>query len=183
MTLTEIIEVACTVYGITPDQLRGRNRSRRFVLPRLIVYTLAQEFTDATLVRIGKACGGRDHSTVISGERAARKILNTPYHDEHVTFTAALSETRAALANDRPARRLRPKSEILPAAAIVAVGAGTIPPSEWDEPLPVHTVKQRKCLTCRLEFTSTGRGNHVCNGCKSTSAWRYQGIDMSAAGW
>ena len=46
---------------------RGPKRDREIVVPRQIAAYLSREETDASLVRIGGALGGRDHSTIIHG--------------------------------------------------------------------------------------------------------------------
>lgn len=37
--------------------------------------------------------------------------------------------------------------------------------------------KRRRCLRCRKDFASTGRGNQICGTCKQSSAWS-DGADM-----
>ena len=54
-------------FGLTVEQLRGPKRDREIVVPRQIAAYLSREETDASLVRIGGALGGRDHSTIIHG--------------------------------------------------------------------------------------------------------------------
>jgi len=45
--------------------LRGRSRSREIVLPRQIAMFLVKELTHASLPEIGRAFGGKHHTTVI----------------------------------------------------------------------------------------------------------------------
>jgi chromosomal replication initiator protein len=63
----QVVSVVAEHFGLTVEQLRGPKRDREIVVPRQIAAYLSREETDASLVRIGGALGGRDHSTVIHG--------------------------------------------------------------------------------------------------------------------
>jgi chromosomal replication initiator protein len=63
----QVVAVVAEHYGLTVEQLRGPKRDREIVVPRQIAAYLSREETDASLVRIGGALGGRDHSTIIHG--------------------------------------------------------------------------------------------------------------------
>ena len=70
-----IVETVAKYYGIPSDQLRGKARDRQIVLPRQIAMYLMREETEAPLLRIGEALGGRDHSTVLHGcEKIEREM-------------------------------------------------------------------------------------------------------------
>ena len=57
------------------DQFRGKARDKQVVLPRQIAMYLMREETEAPLMRIGEALGGRDHSTVLHGcEKIEREM-------------------------------------------------------------------------------------------------------------
>ena len=55
----------CRYYGVTLDELTGDKRTRRIVGPRQVAMYLSRELTDASLPAIGRAFGGRDHTTVM----------------------------------------------------------------------------------------------------------------------
>jgi chromosomal replication initiator protein len=55
----------CRYYGVTLDELNGDKRTRRIVGPRQVAMYLSRELTDASLPAIGRAFGGRDHTTVM----------------------------------------------------------------------------------------------------------------------
>ncbi|MFL6003072.1 MAG: chromosomal replication initiator protein DnaA [Nocardioides sp.] len=55
----------CRYYGVTHDELTGDKRTRRIVGPRQVAMYLSRELTDASLPAIGRAYGGRDHTTVM----------------------------------------------------------------------------------------------------------------------
>jgi chromosomal replication initiator protein len=63
----QVVAVVAEHFGLTVEQLRGPKRDREIVAPRQIAAYLSREETDASLVRIGGALGGRDHSTIIHG--------------------------------------------------------------------------------------------------------------------
>ena len=71
----KIVEAVARYYGLPADQLRGKARDKQVVLPRQIAMYLMREETEAPLLRIGEALGGRDHSTVLHGcEKIEREM-------------------------------------------------------------------------------------------------------------
>jgi chromosomal replication initiator protein len=70
-----IVEVVARYYQVPVEQLRGKARDRQIVLPRQVAMYLMREETEAPLLRIGEALGGRDHSTVLHGcEKIEREM-------------------------------------------------------------------------------------------------------------
>jgi chromosomal replication initiator protein len=70
-----IVETVARYYGVPLDQIKGKARDRQVVLPRQIAMYLMREETEAPLLRIGEALGGRDHSTVLHGcEKIEREM-------------------------------------------------------------------------------------------------------------
>ena len=59
----------------TIDELCSTSRSRDLVLARQIAMYLCRELTPMSLPDIGKAFGGRDHTTVMHAERKIRKLM------------------------------------------------------------------------------------------------------------
>jgi chromosomal replication initiator protein len=55
----------CRYYGLSIAELRSQKRTKRVVGPRQVAMYLARELTDASLPSIGRAFGGRDHTTVM----------------------------------------------------------------------------------------------------------------------
>ncbi|MGD9696699.1 MAG: chromosomal replication initiator protein DnaA [Thermoleophilia bacterium] len=55
----------CRYYGVSHDELTGDKRTRRIVGPRQVAMYLSRELTDSSLPAIGRAFGGRDHTTVM----------------------------------------------------------------------------------------------------------------------
>ncbi len=66
-SLPEIVKTVAHFYGLSVEDLKSPRRSKVVALPRQVAMYLAREETDASLLEIGKALGGRDHSTILYG--------------------------------------------------------------------------------------------------------------------
>ncbi len=66
-----IIRRVAAVYEVSAKDLLGKCRQRAVVLPRQVAMYVARAVTKLSLPQIGKAFGGRDHTTVL---HACRKI-------------------------------------------------------------------------------------------------------------
>jgi chromosomal replication initiator protein len=76
-TLREIQERTCEAFGVSLDDLLSPNRSQPLAWPRQVAMYLSRELTDATLPAIGRAFGGRNHTTVLHAYRkTAERIAN-----------------------------------------------------------------------------------------------------------
>jgi chromosomal replication initiator protein len=67
----------CRYFGIPKSDLTGSGRSRSVVYPRQVAMYLCRELTDESLPKIGKAFGGRDHTTVIHATGKISKLINS----------------------------------------------------------------------------------------------------------
>lgn len=65
ISIERIQEVVSNHYAITPQALRGKRRTRSISFPRQVAIYISREQTDLSLKAIGKAFGGRDHSTIL----------------------------------------------------------------------------------------------------------------------
>jgi chromosomal replication initiator protein len=63
----EVIRKVADVFGVTFERILGRDRSREVALPRQIAMYLLREEAKISLPQIGKALGGRDHTTIMYG--------------------------------------------------------------------------------------------------------------------
>lgn len=70
-----IIAATASYFGLTVEDLCGSSRSRVLVSARQIAMYLCRELTDQSLPKIGQAFGGRDHTTVMYGERKIRLLM------------------------------------------------------------------------------------------------------------
>ena len=64
-TLDKVQQVVARRWGVTPEGLRSKSRTKTLTVPRQVAMFLARDLLGMQLVEIGQAFGGRDHSTVI----------------------------------------------------------------------------------------------------------------------
>jgi chromosomal replication initiator protein len=88
----DVIDAVCRQYGVSEKDLKGRQRTREIVTPRQVAMYLLREETDISLEEIGRAMGGRDHTTVLHGIKKIEGALDTD-----VQLRAALMAIREGL--------------------------------------------------------------------------------------
>ena len=72
-----IIDVVAEHFHIKPEDIISHKRSADIAFPRHIAMYLCRQMTQTPLEAIGKALGGRDHSTIIYGsEKSAKETAN-----------------------------------------------------------------------------------------------------------
>ncbi len=75
VSLDEILETVAEYYRIPREDLCGKQRDKHIIVPRHVAMFLMRQETQASLLDIGNALGGRDHSTVLHGcEKIAREV-------------------------------------------------------------------------------------------------------------
>jgi chromosomal replication initiator protein len=62
--IAEVMKVVSTATDVTVDQLKSKRRTQDLARARQMAMYLSREMTGASLNQIGRAFGGRDHSTV-----------------------------------------------------------------------------------------------------------------------
>lgn len=72
-----VISVVADYYNLTPTQLTGRNRTTQVSMARHIAMYLMRELLDLPFSKVGKAFGGKDHSTVMNAIQKVEKLLKT----------------------------------------------------------------------------------------------------------
>ena len=65
VTLSYIVDIVADHYNLTPQEIYSKNRSNKIAYPRQIAMYLCRNHLQMSLSDIGKAIGGRDHTTVI----------------------------------------------------------------------------------------------------------------------
>jgi chromosomal replication initiator protein len=65
ITIDAIQKAVADKYGIKPSQLREKSNRKEIVVPRQVAMFLVKELTQASLPEIGRAFGGKHHTTVI----------------------------------------------------------------------------------------------------------------------
>jgi len=92
LTVATIQAAVSKEWGVTPDGLKSKTRTKTLTTPRQVAMYLCRELLGLQLVEIGNAFGGRDHSTVIhSLERAVESM------DEDPAFAARVGKLRTML--------------------------------------------------------------------------------------
>jgi chromosomal replication initiator protein len=75
MTVREIQELTAEAFGVSVEALVSSSRAGTVAWPRQVAMYLARELTDQTLPAIGRAFGGRNHTTVLHAyRRTAERI-------------------------------------------------------------------------------------------------------------
>jgi chromosomal replication initiator protein len=67
----------CRYFGISKGDLVGASRSKALAYPRQVAMYLCRELTDESLPKIGRAFGGRDHSTVMHANTKISNLINS----------------------------------------------------------------------------------------------------------
>jgi chromosomal replication initiator protein len=79
ITIDSIMKAVSEKYGIKPTQLREKSNRKEVVVPRQVAMYVTKELTPASLPEIGRAFGGKHHTTVIhSIDKIAKERQNNP---------------------------------------------------------------------------------------------------------
>ncbi|MBQ5427394.1 MAG: chromosomal replication initiator protein DnaA [Oscillospiraceae bacterium] len=76
----KIIRETARYYGITPEVVRGQDRSRIPTLARQIAMYLIRTLTNLSLNEIGSEFENRNHATVLSSIRKIEELIRTDAH-------------------------------------------------------------------------------------------------------
>jgi chromosomal replication initiator protein len=74
ITISNIQKTVADYYQLRLSDLLSMNRSRSLARPRQMAMALSKELTEHSLPEIGKAFGGRDHTTVLHACRTVRDL-------------------------------------------------------------------------------------------------------------
>lgn len=69
-SLQVILLVVADAAGLSINDLKSPRRDQASVVARRIYYRLARRLTGSSLPEIARACGNRDHTTVLHGIRS-----------------------------------------------------------------------------------------------------------------
>ncbi len=84
-SIDRVQEVVARRWGVTPEGLRSKARTKTLTIPRQVAMYLARNMLSMQLVEIGQAFGGRDHSTVIhSVDKVERQMVRDRTFKERV---------------------------------------------------------------------------------------------------
>ena len=73
VTVEEVLQTVASRYGVRVSELKSSRKTRDVTRPRQVAMFLARQLTGQSYPEIGKALGGKDHSTVVKG---VKKIQN-----------------------------------------------------------------------------------------------------------
>lgn len=90
ITVEAIQEEVCRHYGLSIAELVGDKRDKRVVVPRQVAMYLSRELTQSSLPALGRAFGGRDHTTVMYAVNKVGKQMS----DEGEIFAAVQALTQ-----------------------------------------------------------------------------------------
>ncbi len=95
-SVRDIQQRTCETFGVSMDDLLSTSRAAPVTWPRQVAMYLARELTDQTLPAIGKAFGGRNHTTVMHACRrtAERMASDQEAYDTVRRLTAQLGGRR-----------------------------------------------------------------------------------------
>jgi len=92
ISVSTIQKAVAQEWGVTPEGLRSKTRTKTLTVPRQAAMFLCREMLGLQLVEIGNAFGGRDHSTVIHSIERATILLS-----EDSSFQQRLNKLRIKL--------------------------------------------------------------------------------------
>jgi chromosomal replication initiator protein len=75
ITIEAVTSLVCEEFDVTREELESARRTAKVALSRQVAMYLCRRHTDRTLVAIGQAFGGRDHTTVVHALSAIERRL------------------------------------------------------------------------------------------------------------
>ena len=76
VTIGTIQEAVSERFGLSIPELCSPRRSQAVAYPRQVAMYLSRELTDASLPKIGKEFGGRDHTTVMHANAKITRLIS-----------------------------------------------------------------------------------------------------------
>ena len=76
INLDLIKKIVCSHFEIKLEEITGKRRLRKLVVPRQVAMYLSHDMTEETLQSIGASFGGRDHTTVLHAYNKIQRELN-----------------------------------------------------------------------------------------------------------
>ena len=75
LTPEAVILATAEAFGVSVKEIRGRRRVATVARPRNVAMYIARKHTGASFPELGKAFGGRDHTTVMSNVKKVTKLV------------------------------------------------------------------------------------------------------------
>ena len=100
VTIPAIVSQVCDHFGVTKSAIHGKRRTKSIAFPRQVCMHLARDLTDHSLGEIGRAFGGRDHTTVLHSTRRI-EALRQDDPDLTATLEALKRRIKARITSER----------------------------------------------------------------------------------
>ena len=91
-TIRRIQAAVATFYSVRLEEMISQRRPRTIVRPRQLAMYLAREMTPCSFPQIGKAFGGRDHTTVMHAVSKIQELI-----DRHPGISSEIDEVRRTI--------------------------------------------------------------------------------------
>src|SRR5216117_1588947 len=75
ITIDQIQRKVCDFFGVKVSDLKAKNRTKAVAFPRQVAMYLARQLTHASLAEVGRAFGGKDHTTVLHAVDKIQTLL------------------------------------------------------------------------------------------------------------
>jgi len=75
ITIDQIQRRVCDFFGLKMSDLKAKNRTKAIAFPRQVAMYLARQMTHSSLSEIGRAFGGKDHTTVLHAVDKIQTLL------------------------------------------------------------------------------------------------------------
>jgi chromosomal replication initiator protein len=75
VTIEQIQRSVAEFFGVKFSDFKAKNRTRAVAFPRQIAMYLARQLTHASLAEVGRAFGGKDHTTVLHAVDKIQTLL------------------------------------------------------------------------------------------------------------
>ena len=73
--LPRILSACSVAGGLYDNEIISSSRKDRIVMPRQAFFYLGKKYSTASLKHLGRACGGKDHTTVLHGIRMGERAV------------------------------------------------------------------------------------------------------------
>jgi chromosomal replication initiator protein len=75
ITIDQVQRKVCDFFGVRLGDLKAKNRTKAVAFPRQVAMYLARQLTHASLAEVGRAFGGKDHTTVLHAVDKIQTLL------------------------------------------------------------------------------------------------------------
>lgn len=77
VSIENIQKVVANAYNIKVEELKGKKRDKKFIIPRFIAVYITREMTEYAYTEIGNEFGGRDHTSIMNGYNKIKEKIDS----------------------------------------------------------------------------------------------------------